>query len=210
MKKHKDLASKSAGLSKNADLNSALQFIENIDALKSTYRKCLLMNGQREESTAEHCFSLAMAVLCLGHFSNKEIDLNKAVKMALFHDLAEALLGDVFHYDKKTTSETNHDEAEALRRILLPLKETMIHDEIFELWHDFEHGDTPEAVFLRGVDRFLPMYHNYKTNGHTWVKFGVTKEMALKKNSHIQDGSHQLWEFTRAMVEDSYSKGWLS
>lgn len=33
----------------NLELQNALKFIENIDALKNTYRKCLIMSGQREE-----------------------------------------------------------------------------------------------------------------------------------------------------------------
>ena len=147
-----------------------LKFLENIDALKSTYRKCLVMSGEREESTAEHSFSFAMAVLCLSKFSNAEVDVMKSVKMALCHDLAEALLGDTFHYDKDNTK-NEMSESEALKKILSPISDTEIALEIFDLWSEFEFGEGPEATFLRGIDRFLPMYHNFKTEGHAWVKY---------------------------------------
>lgn len=163
---------------KRLELQSALKFIENIDALKHTYRKCLIMSGQREESTAEHCFSLAMSVLSLSKFSNHEIDVMKTVKMALFHDLAEALLGDTFHYEKdKNPQDTS--ESEALKKLLSPISDTDFAQEIYRLWQEFEYGNSPEAVFLRGLDRFLPMFHNYKTKGHSWRKYGVSKEQAL-------------------------------
>jgi putative hydrolase of HD superfamily len=189
-------------------LKSALEFLENIDALKSTYRKCLIMNGSKEESTAEHSFSFAMAVLCLSKFSKSEIDVSKAVKMALCHDLAEALLGDTFHYDKEST-QSEISEAEALKRVLSPISDTDLAQEIFDLWEEFEHGNGPEATFLRGIDRFLPMYHNYKTEGHSWVKYGITKEMALEKNSHIADSSDVVWSFTKEMLDESKRNGWI-
>lgn len=195
-------------MEQDSEFQEALKFIENIDALKNTYRKCLIMNGTREESTAEHSFSLAMAVLCLGKFSNQKIDLIKTVKMALFHDLAEALLGDTFHYDKNVKAQ-EMTEGEALKKILLPISKTELHQEIYSLWNEFENGDSPEAIFLRGIDRFLPMLHNYKTKGHSWVKYGITKEKALQKNSQIEQSSKVIWNFTKSMLDDSQSKGWI-
>jgi putative hydrolase of HD superfamily len=190
------------------EFQEALKFIENIDVLKNTYRKCLIMSGQREESTAEHSFSLAMAVLCFSGFSNQKIDVMKTVKMALFHDLAEALLGDTFHYDKNTKPQ-GISESDALKQMLIPISGTKLHEEIYGLWNEFENGDGPEAVFLRGLDRFLPMFHNFKTKGHSWVKYGITKEKALLKNSHIEQSSKIIWEFTKNMLDESQSKGWL-
>jgi putative hydrolase of HD superfamily len=192
----------------NSELQEALKFIENIDALKNTYRKCLIMSGHREESTAEHSFSLAMAVLCLSSFSNQKIDVPKTVKMALFHDLAEAVLGDTFHYDKNLASQ-EQSEAEALKQILNPIGNTELAHEIYNLWNEFENGKSSEAIFLRGIDRFLPMFHNYKTKGHSWVKYGITKEKALQKNFHIEQSSEALWNFTKNMLDDSQLKGWI-
>lgn len=189
-------------------LPDAVKFLENIDALKDTYRKCLVMSGKREESTAEHSFSLAMAVLCLSRFSNQKIDLIKTLKMALFHDLAEALVGDTFHYDKGTSA-PEISEGEALRQLLKPIEQTDLAAEVYDLWNEFENGSGPEAVFLRGIDRFLPMLHNYKTKGHSWVKYGITKEMALAKNSHIEQSSDSIWAFTKNMLEKSKTNGWI-
>jgi putative hydrolase of HD superfamily len=192
-----------------AKFRDALRFIENIDSLKNTYRKNLILNRAREESTAEHSFSLAMAVLCFGAFSDRKIDLMKTVKMALFHDLAEGLTGDTFHYDKnKAVQEAS--EREALETILVPIAGTALYAEILALWEEFENGDSPEALFLRGLDRMLPIFHNYKTDGHTWLKHGITKDMALKKNAHIEDGSKLMWEATKAMLDEAQSKGWLA
>lgn len=193
--------------SQDKKLQDALQFIEAIDALKHTYRKCLIMSGLREESTAEHSFSLAMSVLCLSSFSNQEIDIIKTIKMALYHDLAEALLGDTFHYDKEKPSQEKMSESDALQKMLLPIRDTQLSQEILDLWNEFENGNTPEAVFLRGLDRFLPMYHNYKTKGHSWIKYGITKDMALTKNAHIKQSSELIWNYTQGILNESQEKG---
>ena len=193
---------------KAGKFRDALRFIENIDALKHTYRKNLILNGAREESTAEHSFSLAMAVLCLGEFSDQKIDVMKTVKMALFHDLAEALTGDTFHYDKNKAVQEASERA-ALETLLVPIAGSALRAEILELWDEFENGDSPEALFLRGIDRLLPIFHNYKTDGHTWLKHGITKDMALKKNAHIEQGSKVMWDATKAMLDEAQSKGWI-
>lgn len=193
----------------NEKFQNALQFIEAIDALKNTYRKCLIMSGLREESTAEHSFSLAMAVLCFSSFSNEPIDTIKTMKMALFHDLAEALLGDKLHYNKESGDQARASETEALKKILTPIQDTELAQEILNLWNEFEHGHSPEGVFLRGLDRFLPMYHNYKTAGHAWIKYGITKEMALSKNAHIEQSSRKIWNFTTRMLDEAHANGWI-
>ncbi len=192
----------------NKNLLSALSFLEAIDQLKDTYRQCLTMTGSRNENTAEHTFSLAMAVVVLSRFSNQKIDLHKTIKMALFHDLAEAITGDTFHYDKQKTVSPVSEE-EALKSLLGRLEYPVLQNEILELWKEFEFGQTSEAIFLRGIDRFLPMYHNFKTQGYSWQKHGVTKAMAIEKNAHIENSSLEIWSFTLEMLDQSQSKGWL-
>lgn len=191
-------------------LENALKFLEEIDQLKDTYRQCLVMSGKREENTAEHSFSLAMAVLSLSSFSNEKIDVSKTVKMALCHDIVEAYAGDKFHYHKEEVSNLEEKENEALEKITSVLGESELALEIKSLWHEFEEGNTPESKFLRGIDRFLPMYHNFKTKGHSWIKHKVTKQMALDKNSHIQKSSEALWDYTTQMLETSQDKGWIN
>ena len=191
-------------------LESRLHFLEEIDKLKDTYRQCLTMSGSREENTAEHSYSLAMAAMTLASFSNVKVDVFKTVKMALFHDIVEVYAGDNFYYHKDTTVDLKEQETEALLKVLKPLGDMELSKEMVELWHEFEDGGTPESDFLRGLDRFLPMYHNFKTDGHSWKKHGITMEQALEKNAHIEDSSKEIWDFTKTMLKESKEKGWLN
>ena len=190
-------------------LSSSLKFLEVVDKLKDTYRKCLTMSGSREENTAEHSFSLIMAVVLFEKRANHNIDILKTMKMALFHDVVEVYSGDTFHYDKEKTDKFS-EEFESLKKILSHLDDDELVSEITSLWNEFEEGDSPEALFLRGLDRFLPMYHNYRTKGHSWIKYGITKEQALEKNSHIENASSEIWEYTKEMLKDSKMKGWIN
>jgi putative hydrolase of HD superfamily len=190
-------------------LESSLRFMEELDKLKDTYRQCLVMSGKREENTAEHSYSLAMAAIVFERFANTKIDLFKAIKMALYHDIVEAYSGDTFHYNKEDTDK-RAEETASLHDILSHLENEELVSEIIEIWNQFEDGKCAESIFLRGLDRFLPMYHNFKTNGHSWVKHGVSKEQALEKNAHIQDSSSEMWEFTQKMLEESRQKNWIN
>jgi len=192
------------------DLENSLQFLSEIDKLKDTYRQCLIMSGEREENTAEHSFSLAMAAMTLSSFSNEPIDVSKTIKMALCHDIVEVYAGDKFHYHKDEAESLEDDEAEALKKVLEPICDSDLAKEITKIWNEFESGNSPESRFLRGIDRFLPMYHNYKTKGYSWIKHGVTKEQALDKNSHIELSSKDVWEFTKNMLDESKEKGWIN
>ena len=190
-------------------LNKSLKFLEELDKLKDTYRQCLIMSGNREENTAEHSYSLAMAVIVLEKFSNTKINLLKAVKMALYHDIVEIYAGDTFHYDKEKTDK-RAEETKSLEKVLSHLGDRQLVSDISLLWNEFEDGESAEAVFLRGIDRFLPMYHNFKTNGHSWIKHGITKEQALRKNSHIRDSSKEIWGFTKNMLDESHDHNWIN
>ena len=45
------------------------------------------------ESVADHSYRMAM--LCMAFSKFAEVDVSKCVKMALMHDLAEAVVGDI-------------------------------------------------------------------------------------------------------------------
>ena len=77
------------------------------------------------------------------------------------------------------------------------------------LWNEFEARTTPEAKFARGLDRLMPLMHNYYTQGATWRKHDVTSDMVLKQNSIIAEASPTLWEFAQDIIGKAVNKGYL-
>ncbi len=71
-----------------------IRFFSKIRKLKEIERSGWVVSGvKKPESVADHSFGVALLVMLLG--KNKNIDLEKALKMALIHDLGEAITGDI-------------------------------------------------------------------------------------------------------------------
>jgi putative hydrolase of HD superfamily len=65
---------------------------------------------------------MAMMIYLLREYANEEIDLAKAMMMALIHDIVEIDAGDTYAYDEAALSSQQEREAQAAQRIfgLLP------------------------------------------------------------------------------------------
>ena len=119
------------------------------------------------ESVAAHCFNVALLTFMLG--SERKLNLSKAIKMALIHDLHEAKTGDIIEdwkveamnvdtsvlgkgkhgvsaEEKKQLEQAGMDEM--IRRLPAPLQNTLT-----ALWNEFEAQHTREAVFVRSMDK---------------------------------------------------------
>ncbi len=190
-------------------LHQQLNFLTEIDQLKTITRQTLLMNGEKQENDAEHSWHLAMAVMILQeHGNDHQIDLAKVIRMVLIHDIVEIDAGDTYAYDEAAHHDKAARELKAADRIfgLLPADQAQ---EMKDLWLEFEATQTPEAKLANALDRFMPMWHNYKTKGKQWQKHGVTEQMVLKRNRSIEEGSAALWAFAKEMVADAVEKGYL-
>lgn len=190
-------------------MQQLIHFLVEIDRLKNVQRQTLLMDGSRRENSAEHSWNLALAVLLFAEESNEDFDRLLAVKMALFHDLVEVYAGDTFVYDTDGEKDKIDREQKALAKLLGHLPEGQFKSELKNVWEAFEFGDSPEAKFVRSLDRLLPLLQNWKTEGHTWQKYQISKQRVLSRNKHIAEGSTSLWRLAQEIVEDAESKGWL-
>lgn len=193
----------------NARLEQQIQFIIEIDKLKQILRQNIVIGTQRNENDAEHSWHLAMMAILFSEYSaDKHIDILKVVKMVLIHDLVEIDAGDTFCYDEKGYEDKAEREQKAAQRLfsLLPPDQAK---EIWDLWNEFENLNTPESRFAAGLDRFQPLILNYNTSGHTWQKPGVTSAKVLKRNNILEENAPLLWEYAKAMIEDSIQKGFL-
>lgn len=189
--------------------SSHIDFIIEIDKLKSIFRQSLITDESRRENTAEHSWYLAMGVTIFEKHSNfKNLDLLKATRMALIHDIVEIDAGDTFAYDTNANKDKFERERKAANRIY-GLLENAQQQELKSLWLEFEERKTPEAKYVDAVDRFLPILLNYLTEGKQWKAHGVTSEMVLTRNNPIKEGSDFLWQLVNEIVEDALAKKYL-
>ncbi|GIP33267.1 HD domain-containing protein [Paenibacillus sp. J2TS4] len=193
----------------NTRLLKQIEFIVEIDKLKSVYRKSVLMDKSRTENDAEHTWHLSvMAILLLEHANDEEIDILRVLKMLLVHDLVEIDAGDTFAYDDKGHEDKYERELAAAKRIFSLLPEDQ-REEFLALWHEFEDRVSSESRYAAALDRLQPLLHNYYTEGYTWQKYGITSDKVLARNRHISEGSASLWAFAENLIRSAVDKGYL-
>lgn len=191
-------------------LSRQIAFIVEVDQLKNIFRQTVNTVSGRTENDAEHSWGLCLLVMTLAEHANvPHLDVLRALKMVIIHDLVEIDAGDTFAYDTKNMADQHARECLAADRIfgLLPPGQSA---EFRALWDEFEARQTPEAKFAAAVDRFHPMLLNCSTEGAAWKKHGITSDRVLARNAHIAEGSADLWAYAQAMVARAVRDGHLS
>ena len=191
------------------EIEKQLEFIIEIDKLKTVARKSKIIHDDRYENDAEHSWHLAMMALVLHPQANAEVDVFKVIKMLLIHDLVEIYAGDTFAYDTAGHADKFERELEAAQKLfgMLP---PQFGGEFMELWLEFERKETNEARFAGSLDRLQPILLNHLNQGYTWKKFNVRKDQVLNRNREIEKGSKSLWEYAQHIIEKSVKEGMLS
>ncbi|MFA6184279.1 MAG: HD domain-containing protein [Parcubacteria group bacterium] len=139
----------------SGNLEKIFNFLHKIENLKSTLRYNKTTSG-RKESTAEHSWRLALITFIIADELKLDIDVNKAIKIALVHDLAEALTGDIdailIAEGKFSKDEKEKQEIGAIIKLQETLPE-VIGKEISDLWHEYNNCKTSEAKFVKALDK---------------------------------------------------------
>ena len=190
-------------------LYQQIEFLLEMDKLKSIFRCSYISGTDRHENDAEHSWHLAIMALVLAEHANTEIDMLRLLKMLLIHDIVEIDAGDTFFYDDKGANDKSERERTAANRLfgLLPKNQGK---ELKDIWEEFEEGRTADALFAKSLDRLMPLLHNFYSEGKAWKEHGITQDQVFNKNKHIADGSKELWEFARSTISKAVEKGYLS
>ena len=104
-------------------LTQQLNFILEIDRLKSVMRRSMLVSGDRYENSAEHSWHVALMAVLLAEHANEPVDVLHMVKMLLVHDIVEIDAGDTYAYDESGKQSQDEREQAAAERLfgLLPV-----------------------------------------------------------------------------------------
>lgn len=193
----------------NERLQRQLDFIREADRLKRIERRNYLSCGSRRENSAEHSWFLAIMALALGEWANPPgVDLFKAVRLVLLHDLVEIDAGDTFLYDEAGQGDKPERERLAADRIFGLLPEDQ-GAELRALWEEFEAGQTPEARLGRSLDRLAALYLNFLSGGRMWREYGITAAQVRALNEQIELGSEVLWETARGLIDQAERRGFF-
>ncbi|MFC1819460.1 HD family hydrolase [Thermodesulfobacteriota bacterium] len=190
------------------EINQILDFVVEIEKIKSVLRKSRPVGLERYENSGEHSWHVCLSALMLKDYANESVDINHVIKMLLIHDLGEIDADDKIIYSSETV-EQKSDEENGVSRLLEMLPNGM-GDEYLALWKEFEAGVTPESKFAKAIDRVPPLLHNIHDNGHGWQKYNIPKEKVFAlNNERISAGSNELWSAIEVKLKQAVEDGIL-
>ncbi len=139
-----------------------IKFSGYIEKLKDLDRTGWTRAGiPNPESVADHSFELAILVMVLAADSN--LDQLKVIKMALIHDIGEAIIGDIVtEHDRKVNEHLQKEKATAENEAVGKVFSLTHNDEYLELFKEFEKNETPEAKFVKQMDKLQMAIQAYK------------------------------------------------
>jgi putative hydrolases of HD superfamily len=190
-------------------LEKQLEFILEIDKLKTILRQTQILDRSRRENDAEHTWHLTMmAIILLEHANDPKLNLLRVLQMLIVHDLVEIDAGDTFAYDTKGYEDKSERELKAANRLFGMLPENQA-GELMSLWIEFEDRMTNESKYANALDRLQPMLFNYNNDGDTWKKYGISSSQVLERNKNIAEGSAVLGQYVQTMVRSAIEKGYI-
>jgi putative hydrolase of HD superfamily len=129
-----------------------LTLYSQVAALKMLPRTGWLQRGVAgAESVAEHTFGVALLALVTGD-AVTGLDRGRLLALALLHDLAEALLGDLPASARRLLGADAKQAAE--RRAIEELFAALPgRDEYLALWEEYTAGGSAEARLVKQLDR---------------------------------------------------------
>ncbi len=192
------------------DLQKQLDFILELDRLKSVYRQALVKSdNNRNENSAEHSWHIAMMAQTLHGYAQEPVDIARVINMLLLHDVVEIDAGDTFAFAEQQLLDGQEDkEIKAANRIFGLLPETQFLA-VKELWLEFEQAKTADARFAKAMDRVLPLLQNMKNKGGSWAKHEVKKSQVIARNKYLDNLAPELWDYVCQQIDRAVENGWL-
>ncbi|MFB6199861.1 MAG: HD domain-containing protein [Candidatus Nanohaloarchaea archaeon] len=103
------------------------------------------------DSIAGHSWTVSILTLVYGR--EEEVNMEKALKLALVHDLAEAEIGDFATRTDSENQKVSEEEKEMMEHdAITEMSEGLNTHEIRMLWKEYEKGESPEAEIVNDMD----------------------------------------------------------
>jgi putative hydrolase of HD superfamily len=162
-----------------------LRFFIVSGRLKSEMRRGWVkkLGMSHPESVADHSYRTALMAMVIS--DSRGLDTGRALRLALLHDLPEAIVGDAMPEERsgklKTTVETK--AMRELLRDVSPEVRSLYHD----MWQEFVEGKTEEARLVRQLDK---------------LEMAIQAWEYVKKEPRSAESAREMWATARAQVAD--------
>ncbi|XP_062111238.1 uncharacterized protein LOC133822812 [Humulus lupulus] len=142
----------SIGSSGSSSTSSVIDFLTLCHRLKATKRKGWINHGiQNPESISDHMYRMALMALIVRDLPG--VNRERCIKIAIVHDIAEAIVGDITPSDGVPKEEKRRMEQAALNEMCKILDGDLRAEEIKELWEEYEYNSSTEANLVKDFDK---------------------------------------------------------
>lgn len=203
------IKSNSNGLSDTSKYRQLNFFFQLVSLLKEQKRTGWINMGIPDpETISDHMYRMSIMTLVLDPkaWQDQTPDLNKCSRIALVHDIAESLVGDIVPHDE------NIDKAEKSKReykAILYLCDIISKycptsaDEIRELWIDYETQRNLEATIVKDIDKLellVQAFEYERMHNRRMDEFYACRKVI--KNNEIQRLADELIEQRDKLLKD--------
>lgn len=187
-------------------IGSLLKFIHLAERLKIEMRYGRTSEGNME-SVAAHSYRVALMVVVFAPFLDEAINVEKALKMALVHDLVEIKTGDkpyfIYENNLKEKKKKLLAESDAMKKLCEGLPDWMEKDMV-NLWEEYAYGASYEALFLRAIDKMEAQIQHNEADISIWNKYDL--KFAFTRLDPYCNFDSFLRELKSAIQEESRRK----
>ncbi|KAF2733329.1 hypothetical protein EJ04DRAFT_495505 [Polyplosphaeria fusca] len=192
---------------------SPISFFHLLERLKTTPRAGWLRFGIRHpESISDHMYRMSILTMMAPQSISDKLNLDRCTKMALVHDMAESLVGDITPVDPVSKEEKSRREATTMdyigNNLLGNYNRGLNGQQLRSLWQEYEDSETPESLFVHDIDKVELMLQmvEYERQTKCETDLGQFTHVTLKIQSPEAKkwSDHILWE--RLELWQSYGK----
>ncbi|CAH2355828.1 5'-deoxynucleotidase Ygk1p [[Candida] railenensis] len=187
-------------------VNYVLAFIQIVRLLKTQKRTGWVDHKVPTgdvESISDHMYRMSIISLLI---TNEEVNKDKCVKIAIVHDLAETLVGDITPFDGVEKSEKSRREFETIKYLASIIKEynAKAAEEIVELWLDYEEIRCLEARYVKDIDKYEMIQQAWDYE----QQFGTKHNLDMFYSARSAIKTPEISELTDELIKQRTS--WLS
>jgi putative hydrolase of HD superfamily len=129
-----------------------------LERLKTTKREGWRRFGVKDgESISDHMYRMSIITMLAPPSLSSRLDVPKCTKMALIHDMAELLVGDITPVDNVLKSEKSRREETTMdylcKSLLGNVHGGLAGEDMRLIWKEYEDSETLEAKFVHDVDK---------------------------------------------------------
>lgn len=138
--------------------SSPVPFFHVLERLKTTKREGWRRFGiSHGESISDHMYRMSLITMLAPSSLTPKINLSHCMKMALVHDMAESLVGDITPVEGIAKAEKSRREAATMDYLCTALLGKVdggtAGKGLRDIWQEYEDGETLEALFVHDVDK---------------------------------------------------------